>query len=124
MLPKNRKPTHPGEMLLEEYLKPLGLTQQQLAQHFGWTYARVNELVRGKRGVTPETALALEAAFGASAQTWLNLQSNYDLWQAKQSLSEEYASIERIHVHIVKKYLRGKLESSSLSKKRQKKDSK
>lgn len=84
MLPKNRQPTHPGEMLLEEYLKPLGISQQHLARHMGWTYARVNELINGKRGVTPETALALEDAFGASAQSWLNLQMNFDLWQAQQ----------------------------------------
>jgi antitoxin HigA-1 len=63
MLPKNRTPTHPGEMLLEEFLKPIGMSQRQLANHLGWTYAKLNELIHGKRGVTPETALDLGDAF-------------------------------------------------------------
>jgi len=84
MLPKHRRPTHPGEILLEEYLKPMGMTQSQLAHHLGWSFAKINEIVHGKRGITPETALVLEDVFGASAQSWLNLQNNYDLWQALQ----------------------------------------
>ncbi len=85
MLPKHRKPTHPGEILLEEYLVPLGMSQTQLAKHMGWTFARINDIIRGRRGITPETALALEDTFGASAQSWLNLQNNYDLWHAQQT---------------------------------------
>lgn len=84
MLPKNRKPTHPGEMLLEEFLKPLGLTQQSLAKHMGWTYAKVNEIVNGKRGVSPEVALSLSDAFSNTPQFWMNLQIQFDLWVALQ----------------------------------------
>lgn len=84
MIPKHRPPSHPGEILLEEFLKPMGLSQLQFARHVGWTYARVNELVRGKRGVTPETALVLSDAFGTTPDVWLNLQKNFDLWHALQ----------------------------------------
>ena len=64
MLPKNRPPTHPGEMLLEEFLKPLGVSQKEFAVHLGWTYARLNEIVNGKRGVSADSALA----FGESVK--------------------------------------------------------
>lgn len=84
-IPSNRPPTHPGEMLLEEFLKPLGLTQRELAEHLGVSYPRVNELVHGKRGVTPDTALRLEQLFGMEAQFWLNLQMGWDLYQASRS---------------------------------------
>ncbi len=79
MVPKNRVPTHPGETLLEEFLSPLGITQVQLAQHIGVPVQRVNEIVRGKRGVTPQTAWLLGQALGTTPQFWVNLQSNYDL---------------------------------------------
>lgn len=84
MLPKNRAPTHPGEMLLKEFIEPLGLTQKAFAEHLGWTYAKLNEIVHGKRGVTAESALALGDAFKMEASFWLNLQMNYDLWQAEK----------------------------------------
>ncbi|MDO8954303.1 MAG: HigA family addiction module antitoxin [Gammaproteobacteria bacterium] len=84
LLPKNRKPTHPGEMLLEEFIKPMGLTQKQLALHLGWTTAKLNEIVHGKRGITAESALALADAFAMEAEFWLNLQLMCDLWQATQ----------------------------------------
>lgn len=84
MLPKHRSPTHPGEILEEEFLKPLGITQTALANHFGWSHAKVNELVRGKRGVTPAIALALSDALGTSAELWMNLQTQCDLWRAIQ----------------------------------------
>lgn len=89
MLPKKRKPTHPGEMLLEEFLKPLGLTQQSFAKHMGWTYAKVNEIVNGKRGVSPEVALSLADAFSNTPQFWMNLQTQYDLWVAIQDHEEK-----------------------------------
>ncbi len=73
------KPVHPGEILLEEFLKPLGLSQAALARHLGISLVRLNEVVRGKRGVSAETAWLLAAAFGSSPQFWINLQSNYDL---------------------------------------------
>ena len=79
MIPENRIPTHPGVVLEEEFLHPLGITQVALAKHLGIPSQRVNELIRGKRGVTPETAWLLAAAFGTTPQFWLNLQTNYDL---------------------------------------------
>ena len=79
MLPENRVPTHPGEVLLEEFLRPLELTQVGFARHIGVPVQRVNELVRGKRGVTSETAWLLAQALGTTPQFWMNLQSAYDL---------------------------------------------
>ncbi len=79
MIPENRIPTHPGVVLEEAFLIPLALTQVALAKHLGVSTQRINELVRGKRGVTPETAWLLAGAFGTTPQFWLNLQNNYDL---------------------------------------------
>ena len=79
MQPSNRIPTHPGEILREEFLVPLGQTQVALAEHIGVSVQRVNELVRGKRGVTPETAWLLSQALGTTPEFWLNLQAAYDL---------------------------------------------
>jgi addiction module HigA family antidote len=79
MQPQNRIPTHPGEVLLEEFLVPLGQTQVALAEHLGVPVQRINELVRGKRGVTPETAWLLAQALNTTPEFWLNLQSAYDL---------------------------------------------
>ena len=84
-IPTHGPPTHPGEMLLEEFLKPLGLSQAGLAERLGVSYPRVNELVHGKRGVTPDTALRLERLFGMEAQFWLNLQLAWDLYQVQHS---------------------------------------
>ena len=74
MLPENRIPTHPGEILLEEFLNPLGLTQVAFAGHIGVPVQRINEIVRGKRGITPETAWLFSEAFGTSPEFWLNLR--------------------------------------------------
>ncbi|MGH2819810.1 MAG: HigA family addiction module antitoxin [Actinomycetota bacterium] len=79
MLPKNRIPTHPGEILLEEFLKPMGVSQVALAEHLDIPVQRINELVRGKRGVTPETAWLLAGALGTTPEFWVNLQTNHDL---------------------------------------------
>ena len=79
MLPNNRTPTHPGQILSEEFLKPLGLTQVALAAHLGVPVQRINELVREKRGVTPETAWLLAGAFGTTPDFWVNLQTAHDL---------------------------------------------
>ena len=79
MLPTHRIPTHPGEILLEEFLRPLDLTQVALAAHLGVPVQRINELVRGKRGVTPETAWLLSQAFGTTPEFWINLQTAHDL---------------------------------------------
>ena len=83
MLPENRIPTHPGEILLEEFLNPLGLSQVAFAAHIGVPVQRVNEIVRGKRGITPESAWLFAEALGTSPEFWLNLQSNYDLVRSK-----------------------------------------
>ena len=83
MIPTRRTPTHPGEILLDEFLTPLGITQVQLAAHIGVPTQRVNELVREKRGVTPDTAWLLSKAFNTSPEFWLNLQSVYDLSQSR-----------------------------------------
>lgn len=84
MLPKNRAPTHPGEMLLKEFLEPNNLTQKALAEHLGWTYARLNEIIHGKRGLTADSALALADAFKMEAEFWLNLQRDWELWHAQK----------------------------------------
>jgi len=77
-----RPPTHPGEMLLEEFLKPLGLSQADAARRMGISANRLNELTRGKRGVTAETALRLADLLRTSPEFWLNLQMSWDLWHA------------------------------------------
>ncbi len=79
MLPENRIPTHPGEILQEQFLEPLGLTQVALAEHLGVPVQRINEIVRAKRGVTPETAWLLAQAFGTTPEFWISLQMNHDL---------------------------------------------
>ncbi len=79
MLPEQRIPTHPGEILAEEFLKPLELTQVALADHIGVPVQRVNEIVRGKRGITAETAWLLSGAFATTPDFWINLQTSYDL---------------------------------------------
>ena len=79
MLPENRIPTHPGVILQEEFLKPLGLTQVAFARHIGVPTQRINEIVRGKRGVTPETAWLFAQALDTTPEFWVNLQSAHDL---------------------------------------------
>ena len=79
MIPKNRISTHPGTILLKEYLKPMGLTQKKLADHLDIPIQRVNEIVRGKRGISPDTAWLLSEALSTSPEFWLNLQAMYDL---------------------------------------------
>jgi addiction module HigA family antidote len=83
LLPENRIPTHPGEVLLEEFLIPMGISQVALARHLGIPVQRVNEVVRGKRGVTPDTAWLLAQAFGTTPEFWMNLQVAYDLVRNK-----------------------------------------
>jgi addiction module HigA family antidote len=78
------EPTHPGEMLLEEFLRPTGETQVAFAARIGWTTARLNEVIRAKRGVTAEAALDLAAVLGTSPELWLNLQMMWDLQAARR----------------------------------------
>lgn len=75
-------PFHPGEILLEEFLEPAHVTQAAFAQKLGWTRARLNEIIKGKRGITAEAALDLSRALGTSAKLWMNLQATFDLDQA------------------------------------------
>lgn len=84
MLPKHRRPVSPGEILLEEFLKPNNMTQTTLAERMGVPIQRVNTLINGKRGVTAETALLLAKIFDTTPQFWMNLQNNVDLWEAQQ----------------------------------------
>lgn len=79
MIPKNRIATHPGTILLREYLEPLGVSQKQLSTHLGIPVQRVNEIVKGKRGISPDTAWLFSQAFNTSPEFWLNLQTTHDL---------------------------------------------
>ncbi len=94
MLPENRPPTHPGEMLLEEFIKPLGITQTKLALKLGVSYPRLNEIINGRRSVTPDTALRLSRVLGMPAEFWLGLQQDWDLWHLMRS--PEAAEIKRL----------------------------
>ncbi len=89
MIPENRIPTHPGIILKEEFLDQLGISQVALASHLGIPVQRVNELIRGKRGVTPQTAWLLAQAFKTTPQFWLNLQSLHDLAKNRPEKSVE-----------------------------------
>ncbi len=95
-IPTHREPTHPGEMLLKEFLEPMGLTQRELALGIRVPYQRVNELVNGRRGVTPGTALRLSKFFGNSAGFWLNLQQRWDLYHAQREDDRELRRIKTI----------------------------
>jgi len=88
MLPKKRPPTHPGEMLLKEFLEPLRLTQKEFANHLGWPYARLNEIINGKRGISADSALAFGEALKTGPEFWLNLQRDWDLWNGKKRHKE------------------------------------
>lgn len=79
-----RQPTPPGEILLHEFLNPLDISQSAFARHIGWTQPKVNEIVTGKRGVTPETAMVLADALNTTPEFWLNLQLAVDLFKAQQ----------------------------------------
>lgn len=96
-IPTHREPTHPGEMLLKEFLEPMGLTQRELALGIRVPYQRVNELVNGRRGVTPSTALRLSKFFGNSAGFWLNLQQRWDLYHAQRQYDRELKRIKTIN---------------------------
>lgn len=93
-IPTHRAPTHPGRMLLEEFLEPLGLTQRQLAQAIHVPYQRVNEIINGRRGMTPSTALRLEKFLGMSSSFWMNLQLRWDLYHAHERDDKELESIQ------------------------------
>ena len=95
-IPTDREPTHPGGMLLNEFLLPMKMTQHELATSIHVPYQRVNEVVRGRRGVTPSTALRLSRFFGTSPGFWMNLQMRWDLYHAQRAEEEQ---IRRIRPH-------------------------
>ena len=96
-IPSHRQPTHPGEMLLEEFLKPMNLTQRDLADGIHVPYQRVNEIINQKRGITPSTALRLAKYFGNTEGFWMNLQLRWDLYQARETEAKELAKIQPVH---------------------------
>lgn len=98
-IPTHRTPTHPGEMLLEEFLKPMGITQRDLANAINVPYQRVNEIINGKRGITPSTALRLGKVFGVSADFWMNLQLRRDLYAAMKSEEDTLSRIKPLQLN-------------------------
>jgi addiction module HigA family antidote len=98
-LPQNRRPTHPGVVFLEDFLLPLGITQKDAAERLHMSYPRMNEIVKGKRSVTPDTALRLARFTGTEPEFWLNLQQAVDLWNALHSeQANELEKIKPAHV--------------------------
>ena len=97
-VPTNRTPTHPGEMLLEEFLDPMGISQRDLADNLHVPYQRINEIVNGRRGITPSTALRLAKFFDMSADFWMNLQLRWDLYFTQQ---DENKVLNTIHPYSV-----------------------
>ncbi len=95
-VPTHREPTHPGEMLLEEFLKPMGLSQQSLARSIRVPYQRINEIVNKRRGITPATALRLGKYLRNTAAFWMNLQLRWDLYRAQTSEAETLQKIQPI----------------------------
>lgn len=98
-IPSEREPTHPGEVLLEEFLQPMDLTQKELANGIHVPYQRVNEIVNGKRGVTPSTALRLARFFDTSSGFWMNLQLTWDLYHVRREEREGLETIEPVRGH-------------------------
>ena len=92
-IPTDREPTHPGEMLRQEFLTPLGMTQRDLSTAINVPFQRVNEVVRGRRGVAPSTALRLSRFLGTSPDFWMNLQLRWDLYHAQRAEAEQIESI-------------------------------
>ena len=93
MLPKNRRPSHPWEILRYEFLEPLKLTQQLLADSIGVTRVRINEIILGKRSITPDTAFRLSKLLNTTPEFWINLQTNVDMWDTLQSHEKDYDQI-------------------------------
>ena len=93
-IPAHREPTHPGEILLEEFLIPMGITQRELSKAIHVPYQRVNEIVNKRRGISPSTSLRLAKFFGTSEDFWVNLQLKWDLYRAKQADAKELKTIK------------------------------
>jgi antitoxin HigA-1 len=96
-IPTHRPPTHPGEMLLEEFLNPMNVTQRELAQAIGVPYQRVNEIINGRRGVSPSTALRIAKYLGTTPDFWMNLQLRWDLYHAQQDEADLLKTIKPYH---------------------------
>lgn len=96
MLPKNRRQTHPGEIIRYEFLEPLNITQQQLADAIGVSRVRINEIILGKRSITPDTAFRLAKFFNTTPEFWVGLQNNVDMWDALQEHKDEYERINPV----------------------------
>ncbi len=96
MLPKNRRPTHPGEILRFEFLESLSLTQQQLADAICVTRVRINEIILGKRSITPDTAFRLAKFFDTTPEFWVGLQNNVDMWDTLKARQNEYEQIRPV----------------------------
>lgn len=94
-IPKKRAPSHPGEILLKDFLNPMSISQRELADAIHVPYQRVNELINGKRGITPSTALRLSAFFGNSSEFWLNLQQAWELYHVLKDEEKELKTIPR-----------------------------
>ncbi len=97
MLPEKRLATHPGEVLLLDFLNPMGVTQVELARHLSIPVQRVNEIIKGKRNITPETAWLFARALGTSPEFWINLQAAHDLTKAREGRG--FANVTRIGMH-------------------------
>lgn len=93
MLPKNRRPTHPGEIIRFEFLEPLNMTQQELAEALGVARTRLTEIILGKRALTPDVAFRLAKLFNTTAEFWMGLQTNLDMWEAFQANKAAYLRI-------------------------------
>lgn len=96
-VPKNRPPSHPGEILLKDFLEPMGISQRELADAIHVPYQRINEVVNQKRGITPSTALRLAKFFGNSSEFWLNLQQNWELYYVLKEEEEELKTIAQFN---------------------------
>jgi len=98
-IPIQREPTHPGEMLLEEFLIPMSITQRELAKEIHVPYQRINEIINKRRGVTPSTALRLAKFFGVSEDFWMNLQLRWDIYKAKHNEAKELKTIKSLRMN-------------------------
>lgn len=97
MTKQKLQPIHPGEILMEEFLKPMGISQYKLAKDISVPARRINEIVQGKRAITPDTALRLSKYFGLSERFWINLQARYDLETEKDKLDDRLN--KEVHVY-------------------------
>ena len=100
MLPKNRRPTHPGEILRYEYLEELNMTQQQLADAIGVTRVRINEIILGKRSISTDTAFRLAKYFNTTPEFWMGLQMNVDMWDTLRKRKKDYDSIHPLKIKV------------------------